>query len=69
MLVAQGFRLVAATTHGRVSAAARIGYEAALAVWAYDELAHGENAVRRTLGAVTLGSVARRAGAELGRRR
>jgi hypothetical protein len=68
MLVAQGFRAVVAVTDGRARASARVGYHATLAVWAYDELAHGENAVRRALGAVTLGYVAQRAGAELGRR-
>jgi hypothetical protein len=68
MLVAQGFRAVVAVTDGRARASARAGYYATLAIWAYDELARGENAVRRTLGAATLGYVAWRAGAELGRR-
>ena len=68
MAIAQGLRLAAAVTDGRASACARVGYYGALAVWAYDELARGDNAVRRSLGAITLGYVAKHAGAELGKR-
>jgi hypothetical protein len=63
VLVAWGFRLVARTTDGRARAAAEAGSQAALAVWAYGELASGENAVRRGLGVVALGVI----GARLGR--
>ncbi len=65
ILIAQGLRLTAAVTHRR---GAYVGYYGALAVWAWDELARGENAVRRSIGAVTLGYVAARAGNALGRR-
>ena len=65
MLVSQGLRVVAALTDGRARTAARGGYSAALAVWAWGELAHGANGVRRTLGAIALGSVAAHA---IGRR-
>ena len=61
MLVAQGARLVAAITRGRVSAVARFGSYVALAAWAWDELASGTNLVRRAVGAVALARVVSRA--------
>ena len=61
MLAAQGARLVAAITRGRVSAVARFGYYVALAVWAWGELASGTNLVRRAVGALALARVATRA--------
>jgi hypothetical protein len=68
VLIAQGFRLAAAFTHGRARTGANLGYNAALAVWAYDELARGVNGYRRLLGAVGLFGVGRRAGEALARR-
>ena len=58
--LASGLRVLAARTDGRARSAALIGYDAALAWWAYLELASGANAVRRVLGAVVLGSVVAR---------
>jgi hypothetical protein len=69
VLIAQGFRLAAAFTHGRARTVADVGYNAALSVWAYDELARGVNGYRRALGVVGLFMVARRAGAALAGRR
>jgi hypothetical protein len=59
MLVAQGLRLTAALADDPVRTAARVGSQAALAYWAYQELTDGANAVRRVVGAVTLAGVAR----------
>ena len=65
VLIAQGLRVVAAVSDGPVRSAALVGSRAALAWWAYCELSDGANAVRRAIGAVTLGSVAVRAGRSL----
>jgi hypothetical protein len=60
VLVAWAFRLAARSTDGRARAVAEAGSQAALAVWAYGELASGANAVPRALGAIGLGYVAAR---------
>jgi hypothetical protein len=65
VVVAQGLRVVAAVSDGSVRSAALVGSRAALAWWAYGELTDGANAVRRVIGAVTLGSMAVRAGRSL----
>jgi hypothetical protein len=59
VLVAQGLRVVAAVSDGPVRSAALAGSRAALAWWAYGELTDGANVVRRAIGAVALGFVAR----------
>jgi hypothetical protein len=68
VLVAWALRLAAELTHGPTRTCARFGYNAALAVWAWDELARGLNGVRRAYGAIGLFCVAARAGAALRRR-
>jgi hypothetical protein len=52
--VALGGRAIAVMTDGSVHAYARAAYYARLAAWAWEELASGENWVRRALGAGAL---------------
>jgi hypothetical protein len=51
LLVAIGGWAVAAATDGDVHSYARAVFYAGLAAWAWEELAAGDNAVRRVLGA------------------
>jgi hypothetical protein len=68
VLLAQCLRVVAAVSDGSVRSAALVGSRAALAWWAYGELTDGANGLRQAIGAVTLGSVALRAGRSLASR-
>ena len=66
LLVALAGLLVAAVTDGSAHAYARAVFYAALAVWAWEELASGVNWARRVLGAAGLVFVVLRIGAALG---
>jgi hypothetical protein len=66
LLVALGGWLVAALTHGSLHSYARAAFYAALAAWAWGELAGGANWVRRALGAAGLVYVVVKVGAALG---
>ena len=66
LIAALGAWLVAALSHGAVHAYARAAFYAALAVWAWGELADGVNWVRRAFGAAGLVYVVVRVGAALG---
>ena len=50
---------------GRAEGYAAAVFHAALTVWAYEEVAHGDNAVRRTLGVAGLAFVVASLAAEL----
>jgi hypothetical protein len=63
--VAWSLRAVAAASGGRTREVALAGHYVALAVWAYLELADGDNAVRRAVGALTLARLGARAGKAL----
>jgi hypothetical protein len=65
LLVALAALLVAAVTDGSAHAYARAAFYAALAAWAWAELAGGESWARRVLGAVGLVFVVLRVGAAL----
>jgi hypothetical protein len=58
--------LVAALTSGSVHAYARAAFYTGLAAWAWEELAHGANWVRRALGAGGLVYVVVKVGEALG---
>jgi hypothetical protein len=64
--VALGAWLVAALAHGSVHAYARATFYAALAAWAWEELADGANWFRRALGAAGLVYVVATLGSALG---
>ena len=64
--VALAALLVAAVTHGSAHAYARAAFYAALAVWAWEELAGGASWARRVLGAAGLVYVVLKVGAALG---
>jgi hypothetical protein len=66
LLVALAALLVAAVTDGSAHAYARAAFYAALATWAWEELAAGVNWARRVLGAAGLAFVVLRVGAALG---
>jgi hypothetical protein len=66
LLVALAGLLVAAVTDGSAHAYARAAFYAALAVWAWEELATGESWARRVLGAAGLVFVVLKIGAALG---
>jgi hypothetical protein len=66
LLVALAALLVAAVTNGSVHAYARAAFYAALAAWAWEELARGVTWARRVLGAAGLVFVVLRIGAALG---
>ena len=66
LLAALGGWLVAALTDGSVHAYARAVFYAALAAWAWEELAGGANWVRRALGVAGLAYVVVKVGAALG---
>ena len=65
LLIALAGLLVAALTHGGVHAYARAVFYAALAAWAWQEMATGVNWARRLLGAAGLLLVVVRVGAAL----
>ena len=58
--------VTAAATDGDVHAYARAAFYAGLAAWAWEELAHGVNLVRRVLGAAGLVYVVVKVGEALG---
>ena len=66
LLIALAALLVAALTDGSVHAYARAAFYAALAAWAWEELADGVSWARRALGAAGLVFVVLRVGAALG---
>ena len=66
LLVALAALLVAAVTDGSAHAYARAVFYAALAAWAWEELAGGVSWARRVLGAAGLVFVVLRVGAALG---
>jgi hypothetical protein len=66
LLVAFAALLVAALTDGSVHAYARATFYAALAVWGWQELSAGANAVRRAMGGVALVYVVARIGDAFG---
>jgi hypothetical protein len=66
LLVALAALLVAAVTHGSAHAYARAAFYAALAAWAWEELASGTSWARRVLGAAGLAYVVLKVGAALG---
>lgn len=66
LLVALGGCLVAASTGGSAHAYARAAFYAALAAWAWEEVAGGANWVRRALGAAVLLSIVVGLGQALG---
>ena len=66
LLAALGALVVATLTDGSVRYYARAGFYAALAAWAWDELARGTNWVRRALGVAGLFYVIVKVGAALG---
>jgi hypothetical protein len=66
LLGAFGAWLLAALTNDSVHAYARAAFYALLAAWAWGELTHGDNLVRRALGAAGLVFVVVKVGAALG---
>jgi len=66
LLVALAGLLVGAATDGSAQAYARAVFYAALAAWAWSELASGVNWARRVLGAAGLVFVVVKVGAALG---
>jgi hypothetical protein len=66
LLVALAGLLVAAVTDGSAHAYARAAFYAALAAWAWEELAGGVSWARRVLGAAGLVFVVLKIGAALG---
>jgi hypothetical protein len=66
LLVALAGLLVASVTGGSAHAYARAAFYAALAAWAWEELASGVSWARRVLGAAGLVFVALKIGAALG---
>jgi hypothetical protein len=66
LLAALGAWLVAALTDRSVHSYARAAFYAALAAWAWEELAGGVNWVRRSLGAAGLVYLVVKVGAALG---
>ena len=66
LAVALAALLVAAVTDGSAHAYARAAFYAALAAWAWEELAGGVNWARRVLGAAGLAFVVLKVGAALG---
>jgi hypothetical protein len=66
LLAALGAWLLAALTNGSAHAYARAAFYAALAAWAWQELAGGVNLVRRAVGAAGLAYVVVKVGAALG---
>src|SRR4051794_28357720 len=66
LLIALAALLIAAVTHSSLHAYARAAFYAALAAWAWEELAAGVSWARRVLGAAGLFFVVLRLGAALG---
>ena len=66
LLAALGALVVATLAGGSLSHYARAAFYAALAAWAWEELARGANWVRRALGVAALFYVIVRVGAALG---
>ena len=66
LLAALGALVVATLTDGSLRHYARAAFYAALAAWAWDELARGTNWVRRALGIAGLFYVIVKVGAALG---
>ena len=66
LLAALGALVVAALTDGSLRYYARAAFYAALAAWAWDELARGTNWVRRAFGVAGLFYVIVKVGAALG---
>ena len=66
LFVAFAGLLIAALTDGSAHAYARGVFYAALAVWGWQEMTEGANAVRRAMGVVALGYVVARVGDAFG---